>query len=602
MSRAGRRGTVRLVAASVVLAAIVGATAHVVWTRFGPAGSDPDGAGRQPVGNGLFAMTDGESLTLMRGSSPATTMPAGDGWSLGRPRFTADAAYAYAISSSDDRERHRILVVDVATGGQHTVDCPDCPNEGTPVAAGGSSVAYLDQRNQQADLRILDLATPEEPPSTTPVRGLPPTPDPDHGYRVIAAVPDVVLVAPSRGTGNLQLISRDGTARTVAGDSDSVPFDAAAGTVDGATVFAFDAPVIRPVEEGEFHSCQSAGVSLLDPASGQLTRTSGFAIEHGPDDGTRVTDLWWGADGELYALVRPFFCRTDRLDRGNPDHRRARPVTLWRLTDGQWERLDSLRGAEWIRQIDPETQIILDRGRRLVVQDAQRQVPVATDREPMVTVPPATGADPAMAVRTTPPPCTEQLFADRAPTLIDEPDVTSVNCQDGYAHVQFTDTAHADQPRQAVLFAAIGASWHTRALSTGWDGRFRPADLVYFGLDPQELQPLFPDLMQEPPPSAEPPDVSAFVGAWRSQEDGLLEVRPDGSAEATYLVDRWSDPVRMSTVQLKIILATRNSAIAEVVGDDGQGAEVGSQFRFGFQGDWLVLTPPYGYGNLFKPA
>lgn len=599
MSRAGRRGTVRLVVASVVLATFVAATAHVVWTKFGPADSDPDGAGRQPIGSGLFAVSDGEALTLMRGSRPAVTMPAGDGWSVARPRFTADAAYAYAIASSDDREQHRILVVDVAAGAQHTVDCPTCPDTVPPVAVSGSRIAYLDH---QADLRILDLATPEDPPGATAVRGLPSTGDPDDGYRLIAAAADTVLAVAHRGTSRLQLIDFDGTARPVATDDDSAPFVAAAGTVDGATAFAFEIPVIPGADDDQYDSCAQAGVSLLDAATGQLTRTADFAVEHGPADSTHVTDLWWGADGELYALVGRYFCRTDQLDRTNPDHRRTRPVTLWRLTDGQWERLDSLRGAEWIRQIDPETQIILDRSRRLVVQDAQRQVVVDTDREPMVTVPPATGADPAMAVRTTPPPCTEQLFADHAPTLLDEPHVTSITCRDGYAHVQFTDTAHADQPRQAVLFAAIGASWHTRALSTGWDGRFRPADLVFFDLDPQELQPLFPDLMQEPPPPTEPPDVTVFVGTWRNQYDGWLSVRSDGSAEATYLVDRWSDPVRMSTVQLKIILATRNSAIAEVVGDDGQGAPVGSQFRFGFQGDWLVLTPPYGYGDLFEPA
>lgn len=567
--RARRRG--RRIAVLAGLLAVAVAAGVVAYLRLG---------GAAEPGDGVFAMTERGTLVLMHGSRRVAAVSGGPGWSATRPAFTEDGAYAFAYATDAKGTARQILTARSADGSTETVACSDC---GIPVAAGGSRVAYLDR---EQTLKLLDLSEADDGPDSVAVRGLQPTPRQDAGYRLLAGVDGYVLAQPDRGTGRLHLIGPDGVAHPVT-NQDTYVAVAAAGVAGSKPVFAVDATT---VDRGGLGTCPAAGVSFVDAASGRMTPAPAFGEQPGPDTTTTLTDLWWDADGALYAQVRPYFCRTDLLDRANPEHTRVRPETIWRLAGDRWVRVDSLRGARWVRQIDDRTQVVGDRTGRVIVQDASQATTVTAGGFPYIAVPRGP------ALRLDHPPCDKQLFT--APTVIKQPQVLSATCQDGYAHVTFTDTAFEQRPSRAVLFAAAGTRWHPRAAGTAWDGRFRDADYVYFELDQQDLQARFPALTTTAAAPAQAPVVTAFVGVWHGDNDGRLEVRADGTADVTYTPGRFAAPGTKYTVRLRFVAATRNSAVAEAT-DGTSGVAPGSRYMFGFQGDDLTMDPPQGYATLW---
>lgn len=561
----------RRVAVLAGLLAVAVAAGVVAYLRLG---------GSAAPGDGVFAMTERGTLVLMHGSRRVAAVSGGPGWSASRPAFTEDGDYAFAYATDGKGTARQILAVRSADGRTEIIACADC---GLPVAAGGSRVAYFDR---EQTLKVLDLSEADDGPDSVAVRGLEPTPRQDGAYRLLAGVDGHVLAQPDRGSGRLHVIGPDGAAHPVPGQDTYVAV-VAAGMAGAKPVFAVDTTT---VDGGGMDSCAAAGVLLVDAASGRVTPAPAFGEQPGPDTSTTVTDLWWDADGALYAQVRPYFCRTDLLDRANPEHTRARPETIWRLAGDRWVRVDGLRGARSVRQIDGRTQVVVDRTGRVVVQDASQAVAVTAGGDPYLAVP----RGPALTLEH--PPCDQQLFT--APTVLKQPQVVSATCRDGYAHVTFADTGLEQRPSRAVLFAAAGTTWHPRAAGTAWDGRFRDADYVYFELDQQDLQARFPGLTTAPAAPAQAPVVAAFVGVWYGYNDGRLEVRADATADVIYTPGRFGSGATKYTVRLRFVAATRNSAVAEAV-DGTSGVAPGSRYLFAFEGDDLTMDPPQGVATLW---
>lgn len=299
----------------------------------------------------LLAYLSSDGFTLVDGGKART----GEGGKFDSLVWTDDGRYAAALflgSGADPAAGASdvaVVSIDARDGKARRVPCPGC--RGLVATHDAHVVAVRTQEAAPSGSPSPAGQTPSEPSSPTSTSivdvdlkagrpaihatDLPPV---IGSVNILAGSSLGVLVAQANsadvaaygGPEDLFLVRPDGTV-TALGTTDS---NMQAGIVTrhvpaGGSQIAL---------AGGWHSgsCEvGRTVDLIDLASGVRTRTdlSGLLPKDagaGSDAGTDVRDLWWGSDGELYAILSSRKCSPDT------------PVILpsvWRLdTAGRWQQ------------------------------------------------------------------------------------------------------------------------------------------------------------------------------------------------------------------------------------------------------------------------
>jgi hypothetical protein len=308
-------------------------------------------------------------LVLTQGPKPVATWTKHvDGprfVSVGAPRFTADAKYAFAQYLDEQAGRYpydggdlhaELVWIDVTSRQTHEVAIPaesradsrPPGRPGAPYALQGSTVVWqapvsADAPDGQVTLMQLDLSQPNATPSVWRTVQLPPPTPAREAVR--AERTDFTGIVIGAGEGRVAIVDKYGTDRSIQADRlflvdtegnvrdlghrPTSYWVSAIFSPDG-TRFAYETgdPANGP--------CNRHQVTVFDSTTGQPA--AGFPA--GPFDATPRPyfygnlngAVWWTPDGELRATAGAAQCPTDRSET-TPDG------GVWELNGGRWTKV-----------------------------------------------------------------------------------------------------------------------------------------------------------------------------------------------------------------------------------------------------------------------
>jgi hypothetical protein len=271
------------------------------------------------------------------------------------------ALFAGATLRQEPPEDEQLIAIDAGTGRVSRAPCPRCydltPIDDQKILAsdyGGS--AGGPPRSSEFDLGSMHSAvvTPDLPSDGLTIR------------LFLASASDLVMTARAgyvAGTYAQQIEATrvSDSSRVDYGYFPSNEYMPAAATGVGAGESPKFAVAFRQ-NPGECVAQFPVVVFEPDRGPGARLDTDMSAAEpagHAPggQGGIEVNDLWWGADGHLYATIASWTCDQDKRAEDEqmvPAHRSS----VWRLEGRRWIE-DGTDHATMVRQIDPATRVEL---------------------------------------------------------------------------------------------------------------------------------------------------------------------------------------------------------------------------------------------------
>jgi pimeloyl-ACP methyl ester carboxylesterase len=272
-----------------------------------------------------YAYVSKTELGLVSGSAVVASTPAG---ANGSPvKFTEDGHIAYTVTQPG---RGTIIGLDVSTHKEKRIVC-DCVRA---VPAGGSRVAWMDAgRVRVADLSAsvltsdwLSIQVPAGPPGSE-----------FAGPNLLGGGEGKVVLAYENGAAayggpeQLWVLTLDGSAPPrLLSEATASDTAAASAAADGKGNMAY----VLGWHGGGCESGATLVVSDLEAAKTASTDSTALGGQYPGGNGVR--DLWWGRDGQLYAIMSSWTCDHSR---GDPQVVQTKP-SLWRLDGSRWVLVD----------------------------------------------------------------------------------------------------------------------------------------------------------------------------------------------------------------------------------------------------------------------